>query len=282
VGSLLRDDGFRVAVVVAVLGAGFAWWCASRTAVRVPAAAITVVAALAGARAEHSLTFSLVLGLALLGTAAWVTRAGVSWALGGAAWVGGALVLAGALPERVPTWMGVSAAVALVPLAPLIESRARRWGRLAPVVLLGSIAGVYACVPDTEVLRPLLGASAVVAFLALLPDAAVVQVGAGVVAGYTVWISAFESAGRAGALWGAIGCVAALALFPARPELGAPSRSWWIAAATTSLLVVWCARVAGLVDSGWLAAVLVVVGFAVAGVVVLAGEATRRRRRRRS
>ena len=62
------------------------------------------------------------------------------------------------MPDGVPGWVAFVVFVALVPIVPVVELRARRWGRLAPVVLLGAVVGVYVCVPDTEFVRPLLGA----------------------------------------------------------------------------------------------------------------------------
>jgi hypothetical protein len=51
-----------------------------------------------------------------------------------------------------------------------------------------------------------------------------------------------------------------------------------VAAATTALLVVWCSRVAGLRESGWLAAFLVAGAFGVAALVVVTTTLTSRRR----
>jgi hypothetical protein len=288
VGSTLRhlldDDGFRVAIVVALLGAALAWWCAARAAWRVPPPAIVVIAALAGMRAKHELTFSLVLGLALLALAAVVARAGSGRLSALVAAVVGAALLVDARPDVVPGWVAVVMFAAMIPVVPVVELRARRWARLAPVVMLGAVAGVYACVPETDFARPLLGASVVVAFLVLLPDTDtdLAHLGWGVVAGLAVWVGAVGSFERPGGVIGAIGCVAALGWFPAALGAGAqgerPRRSWWVAAATTALLVVWCSRVAGLRESGWLAAFLVAGAFGVAALVVVTTTLTSRRR----
>lgn len=279
-GSLLSDDGFRIALVVALVGAGLVWWCAARTAVSVPVPAVTVVATLAGLRADHHLSFSLVLGLALLGLAAWSSRAGAGFVTAGIAVLAGAVILVSAYPDALPTWIGAVVLVAMMPAVPVVELRARRWNRLAPCVLLLAVVGAYVCVPDTEFVRPLLAAAAVTAVLAFLPERAASQLGSGVVAALLLWTAGIESIGRSGALVGAIGCVFALALFPALPERRPLPRSWWTAAGTTALLVLWCSRVAGLIDSVWLALLVAGVGFAVAIVVsgALAGGTRLRRR----
>jgi hypothetical protein len=284
VGGLLRDDGFRVAVVVALAGGALAWWCATQTMWRVPPAAVTLVAALAGMRAKHQLTFSLVLGLALLGVAALVARHGGGRLSALVAVLAGAGVLVGALPDAVPGWVALVVTVSVVAVTPVVELRARRWGRLAPLAVLGAVAGVYACVPETDLVRPLLGASVVVALFVLVPGvldgaAAVVHLGWGVVAALAIWAGSVGSIVRPGGVIGAIACVGALVLFPAVPPPGARwHRSWWVAAGTTALLVVWCSRVAGRRESGWLAALLAAAGFAVAAGVVVLVEGTRRRR----
>jgi len=280
VGSLLSDDGFRIALLVALAGAGFVWWCAARTTVAVPVPAVTVVATLVGLRADHHLSFSLVLGLALLGLAAWSSRAGAGFVTAGIAVLAGAVILVSAYPDGIPTWIAVVVLFAMLPAVPVVELRARKWNRLAPLVLLLAVVGAYLCVPDTEFVRPLLAAAVVTAFLAPLPERAASQLGSGVVAALLLWTVGIESIGRSGALVGAIGCVFALALFPALPERRPLPRSWWIATGTTVLLVLWSSRVVGLVDSGWLAAFLAILGFAVAIVVsgALAGGSRLRRR----
>jgi hypothetical protein len=278
--DLLDDDGFRVAVVVALLGVALAWWCVARVVWRVPPAAIVMVAALAGMQAKHQFTFSLVLGLALLAIAGVVVRAGSGWIMGLVAVVVGAAILVGALPDAVPGWVALVMFAAVISVAPMVELRGRRWARLAPLVMLGAVAGVYACVPETDFVRPLLGASVVVAFLALLPgaDSDPARLGWGVVAGLAVWAGAVGSFERPGGVIGAIACVAALGFFPTMPRSGARwRRSWWVAAATTALLVVWCSRVAGLRESGWLSALLAALGFGVAALVVVAATLTSRR-----
>ena len=168
----------------------------------------------------------------------------------------------------------------MVPAVPVVELRARRWNCIAPLVLLLAVVGAYICVPDTEFVRPLLAAAVVTAFLAPLPERAASQLGSGVVAALLLWTVGIESIGRSGALVGAIGCVFALALFPALPEGRPLPRTWWIATGTTVLLVLWCSRVAGLVDSGWIASIVVALGFVVAIVVsgALAGGSRLRRR----
>jgi hypothetical protein len=284
VSGLLRDDGFRVAVVVALAGVALAWWCSARTTWRVPPAAVTVLAALVGMRVKHELTFSLVLGVALLGMAVVVGRQGHGRLTAMVAVGVGAAVLVSALPDAAPGWVALVLVASTVPITPVVELRGRRWGRPAPLAVLGAVAGVYLCVPETDFVRPLLGASAAVALLVLIPGvldraAGTVHLGWGVVAGLAIWAGAAGSFERPGGVIGAVGCVASLVFFPAAPEPGERwGRSWWITGGTTALLVVWCSRVAGLLESAWLAAFLVAVGFAVAAVVV-AGAAVSARRR---
>jgi len=281
-GALIRDDGFLVALVVAALGAAVAWWCAAHTGVTVPVPAVTVVAALAGLRADHHLSFSIVLGLVLLALAAWSSRAGAGVVTGGIAVLAGSVILVSAYPDWLEPWVIAVVLLALVPLVPLVELRARRWGSPAPAVLFLAAFGVYACVPDTEFVLPILAATLATAFLAPLPERAVTQLGTGVVAALLVWTTGIEGFARPGSVIGAIGCVAALALFPALPERRPLPRSFWVSAGATVLLVLWCSRVAGFVDSGWLAGFLTAVGFAVALVVTIAVSGTNRLRRRPS
>jgi hypothetical protein len=279
-GAVLRDDGFLVALVVAAIGAAVAWWCAARTGVTVPVPAVTVVAALAGLRADHHLSFSLVLGLALLALAAWSSRAGAGVVTAGIAVLAGAVILVSAYPDGLDTWVSAVVLLALVPLVPLVELRARRWGSPAPAVLFLAALGVYACVPDTEFVLPLLAATLATAFLAPLPERAVTQLGTGVVAALLVWTTGIEGFARPGSVIGAIACVAALAFFPALPEHRPLPRSYWVSVGVTALLVLWCSRVAGFVDSAWLAAFLAIVGFAVALVVTVVVSGTTHLRRR--
>lgn len=176
----------------------------------------------------------------------------------------GALFTVRAMPDRVPTWITATTLLAMVPLVPLVELRARRWDRPAPLVILLAVVGAYVCVPDTEFLRPLVAASLVVALLALVPGRAVTQIGAGTVAGLLLWTIGIGGEGRTGSLVGGMACVAALALFPSLPDRRPLRRSWWVAAGVTALLVLWCARVAGLVGAGWLSFLIVTAGFLVA------------------
>ncbi len=96
-----------------------------------------------------------------------------------------------------------------------------------------------------------------------------------------LWTVGIEGIGRSGAVIGAIGCVFVRRAVPgARPNDDRCPVTWWIAAVTTVLLVLWCSRVAGLVDSGWIGLLVAGFGFAVAIVVggALAGGSRLRRR----
>ena len=199
----------------------------------------------------------------------------------------GAAILVGALPDAVPGWVAFVVFATVIPVAPVVELRARRWARLAPVVMLGAVAGIYACVPETDFVRPLLGASVVVAFLALLPGADVdvvrlglARLGWGVVAGLAVWGGAVGSFTRAGGVIGALGLRGGAGVLPrgarARVSGGAAPGGW--RRPPPPLLVVWCSRVAGLRESGWLAALLVALGFGVAALVVATTALTSRHR----
>jgi hypothetical protein len=278
VSSLLNDDGFRVAFVVALLGAALAWWC-SRRDITVPVPVIAVVAALAGLRAQHHLSSSLGLGLALLGLAAWAVRGAGARLLGGVALLAGSVFLVVALPDGWPTWISLVVFLTLLTVTPVVEFRARRWDRLAPAALLLATVGAYVCVPDTEVLRPLLAALIVTALVAFVPGVSRSACGSGVVAGLLVWAVGVDGIGRPGSVIGGLGCVAALALLPALPIGRRPGVGWWVATGATAGLVLWCARVAGFVHSGLLAALLVAIGFAVAVPLVLVTAAGRFRRR---
>ncbi|MFN8024868.1 MAG: hypothetical protein U0W40_00495 [Acidimicrobiia bacterium] len=267
-GTLLRDHGFLVALALALAGVAAVWWCATRDLVSLPLPAVVVVASLVGLRVQQPVPFSLLLGVGLLALGAWAGRDAGAGILTAVAVLAGVVFLVVAVPDEWPTWIGVLVFLTALPMTPVVELRARKWARLAPAALFLASAGAYVCVPDTEVLRPLVASLLVATVAAFVPGMAPADLGSGVVAGLLIWSVGIDGIGRPGSVVGGLACVAALALFPAFPTTSRPRPAWWIAAGVTVALVVWCARVAGFVHSAWLAALLAAAGFVVAGLVL--------------
>ncbi len=226
----------------------------------------------------------LVAGLAALAIGLFMRRIRVDWGLLWAPTVGAALFWADVLNrqalERSLTrhgWVLPAAALTIAAVSyGLIKNRSRP--ELAPALAL-SLAGVWATVPDTEVISVLLGVTSAMVWLwwprQLLPLRAAGALGIATVAAAS---GAAGSVGRPGAYVGAFGALAALAL------LSWPRRSispWWSFAAHAALVIGW-SRVAGLSRSAPTALAIGVGLTAVVGAATLwipkAGRRTSRHR----
>jgi hypothetical protein len=163
-----------------------------------------VALALAGAALRRGGRASLTVGVALLS--------------GGAALVGWSLV------EEGGAWLGVSAGLATCVAGVLLDDfdRRRRDEALAPVLLLVSVAGIYATVPDVEAAVAVVGAAVPMALLGWpgplgWPRAAPppsLGAGAFATAGLLVWIVAAGGSGRPGSVVGGLACLGVLAVDP--------------------------------------------------------------------
>lgn len=100
------------------------------------------------------------------------------------------------------------------PMAADLDRRAARLG-LGPVLWLITVFGVYATVPDTELIRPLVGVAIPLALCGL--PFRVARLGAGGAAAgiaLLMWVGAAEGYGRPGSI---VGAAAALGLFLVEP-----------------------------------------------------------------
>ena len=137
-----------------------------------------------------------------------------------------------------------------------------RTPRLVLVVLVVAVIGISVCVPDTQLVQPALGGFLGAAFVLLDPELAGWSGGTSVAGGLLLWLSAADGYSRLGSVVGAMACAAAVLLLAAfatgRREPALP------ALAVPVVFIVFCARVAGLRDSAWAAALLVAIAVVVA------------------
>jgi hypothetical protein len=165
---LLKDDGFQLAL---------AWSAALTVAefvvsrfpfVRVGFGIPAVLAALIALDDRYEVPNRLVLALALLAVGGGCASLFRSIVLRVLLVVPGATFVAVSL-VHVPGWVKVLAFVAVLIGAPLVAASDRWAPRPTPPLFLFTVLGVYACVPDTEYARILVGAFAAASFLAFDP-----------------------------------------------------------------------------------------------------------------
>jgi hypothetical protein len=217
----------------------------------------------------------------------------------------GAYVVATSTDFAGPGWVVPLVVVAITfgaPSAADLDQRGARLG-VGPVMWLVTVVGVYATVPDTELIRPLVGVAMPLALCGW--PLRVARLGAaGTAAGIALlmWVGAAEGYGRPGSIVGAAG---ALGLFLVEPVGRALLRRrvvpWSRVLSTRTfvvvflaahvLLVAWATRVAGFQDDGGPALALLLpgllVGTAAGGLLglskrVRSGRVSGGRRRRRS
>jgi hypothetical protein len=160
------------------------------------------------------------------------------------------------------------------PTAADLDRRAARLG-LGPVMWLVTVVGVYATVPDTEIIRPLVGVAIPLALCGL--PMRVARLGAGGAAAgiaLLMWVGAAEGYGRPGSIVGAAG---ALGLFLVEPvgrtllrrrvvpwSRALSARAFALVFLGVHVLVVWYAtRIAGFQEDGGRALLLLIPGLAV-------------------
>ena len=266
--TLLDAEGFRVAFAVGLVGVVAVVGVRLTGPARVGASIVALVALLAGLRAEDALSLRLVIAVLLLAAAGAASR--VWWRpVHMFLLTPGALVLA-SIPDGIDWWVRVLIFAVTVVGAPLATSVEARAPRLVPLLLLMSAAGVYVCVPDTEIAAALLGATAVPALMALDPRLPA-RVGAtAAMTGLLVYVAAIEGHGRPGAVVGGMACLGMLALAPLSRWRRAPLAPSNIVAVTVVhiALVLFVARVAGFRESAWAAAGLSGLAFVVAWLVL--------------
>ncbi|MGZ4675006.1 MAG: hypothetical protein ACXVJZ_12505 [Acidimicrobiia bacterium] len=157
------------------------------------------------------------------------------------------------------------------PLAADVDRRAARVG-LGPVLWLVTVIGVYATVPDTELVRPLVGVALPLALTGWPLRAA--RIGPGGAAAGTallLWVAALQGYGRPGSIVGAAGALGLLLVEPLgrvvvrrrfQPWSRALSVRWFTLAfvAAHVVVVAYATRVAGFQADGGPALALLVPG----------------------
>lgn len=300
------QDGLLAGTIVALPGAalGLALRVQRRPAPGLagPAWVLASVAALAGWFGfEGILTFGLpdelLVGLALLfagGQLAARVRfpgvAGFVLAVPGAALVARSYDFLGA--GWVP-WLIFFGTVLGAPLAADLDRRAARLG-LGPVLLLVTVGGLYATVPDTELSRALLGAAIPVALLGWpLRAARIGAGGAAMAVALLLWVAAIDGWYRPGSIVGAAGALGLLVSEPvgrwlARGRVPGLARNLptrvlgLVIVGAQVVLALYASRIAGFESDGFVAFLLLFPGL-FAGVVFGAcmGITSRRRPHRR-
>jgi hypothetical protein len=264
--SVLGDDGFRLALVLSTIGVCVVVVVANRIQTNIGFAIVVLVAAAVALRVELHVVLRLPLALLALGFAGRPVGEQRDRLIRFALLVLGALLLVSTL-HGAPGWMRVLAFVGAIASVPFGESVDAHAPRLLPLLLFATAVGIYACVPDTETPKVLLGALVPTLFLAIDPDTR----GAaptGALFGLMVWTAVLGGHGRPGAVIGGLACFGVLF---ALPWLRA---RWDTPPAVVTLLVVqaavvlWVSRVAGLRDSALLALVLALPALALAGAVL--------------
>lgn len=199
-------------------------------------------------------------------------------------------------------WLVIGVVTIGAPLAADLDRRAARLG-LGPVLWLIAVAGLYWTVPDTERVRPLIGAAVPLAFTGWPKRWSRMGAGGlGAAIGLFLWVAAFEGRGRPGSI---VGAAASLGLFLVEPigrvlakgRIAAISQSMKVGAYECCLIgsqlvvVGYASRVAGFAATGGGAFVLLLpavpVAIALGGVVRVSkrlrpGSSHGRHRRRRT
>jgi len=242
----------------------------------------------------------VVLGLVMLWVAgAIAARTPAPWLVGALAAVPGAVVLAGQNEGLDTGWVSalmVVGAVVIGTAAADFDRRNARYG-LGPLLLFVTVAGIYVTVPDTELMRAIVGVALPLVILAWPYAAASLGAGGAYAAvGILLWIIPIDGIGRAGAI---VGAVAAFALLYGEPlgralarelegRMRLPrfpvTRPRLVVVGAQLLIVAYATRVAGRVQTGTTALVLAIPAVAAAvafGVFLVIPERRRRRHRKK-
>ena len=242
----------------------------------------------------------VVLGLVLVwlaGTIGAATRH--PWLVGPIASLPGGFLLAGANAGLRDGWVPVLIVVGIALVggtAADLDRRGARYG-LGPLLFFVAVGGIYFTVPDTELMRAIVGVALPLVLLAWPYAAASLGAGGAYAAvGLLLWIAPIEGIGRPGAIVAVLGAFALLvgeplgrALVPRlvgrvrlnQFPIGHPRA---LVVGSQVVLTLYAARVAGMAQTAFVAALLMIPAVAVSvafGVFLVLPERRRRRRKRR-
>src|SRR3954451_19546433 len=261
--------------------------------------ALASLAALAGTLGTdqvYPVPVGVLVGVALLFAAGTIAaRVKPAWLVGPLAAVPGALVLANENDGLQAGWIGVLIVVGTAVIgatAADLDRRASRWG-IGPILLVITVLGIYVTVPDTELMRTVVGVALPLVLLGFpYPAASLGSGGAFAAVGTLLWILPVDGRGRAGSIVGAAVAFALLYGEPLGRALAAELQSrvrlhrfpikqpLVVYAAAQFVVVVYATRFAGQADSASSALLLAVPAVAAAvafGVFVVPPERRRRR-----
>jgi hypothetical protein len=242
----------------------------------------------------------VVLGLVLVWLAGTIGAATPQpWLVGPIASLPGGILVAGANAGLRDGWVPVLIVLGLAVVggtAADLDRRGARYG-LGPLLLLIAVVGIYFTVPDTELMRAVVGVAVPLVLLAWPYAAASLGAGGAYAAvGLLLWIAPIEGIGRPGAIVGVLGAFALLvgeplgrALVPRlvgrvrlnRYPIGHPRA---LVAGAQLVLTLYAARVAGTAQTAFAALLLMIPALAVSvafGVFLVIPERRRRHRKRR-
>ena len=248
--ALLRDGGFRLALVLALLGSGAVAYAHSRRRfVGVEAGVVATLAVVITLEVKHLDRMFSVVGLALLGIGAAVARRR-TWPWRALAAVPGSLLFVIELGAPVPNWARLTLALAIVLLSPFVTAFDATDPRLVPLLLTITALGMWSTTPDTERGRVLVGALAGTALLGLDRRLRSGALGTAMVVGLLSWSAVLDGFSRRGAVMGALACFGVVVILPflaPRRRVTGVIRVAIVLSVQVALVVV-CARVAGLRD----------------------------------
>lgn len=242
-------------------------------------------------------------GLLLLWVAGAVAARTASPAIVGAlAALPGALLVAGANDGLAAAWVPVVIVLGTVLVGTGAADLDRRTARLGlgPLLMVIAVVGIYFTVPDTELMRAVVGVALPLVLLAWPYTAASLGSGGAYVAvAFLLWVVPTEGIGRPGAVVGAVGAFGLLALEPAGRALvpflerRLPLHRFPVTRPRTVFVVgqivltLYASRVAGMAQDAFVAAIALVPAIAAGlafGAMVSLPERRRRQpgRRRRA
>ena len=282
-------DGFVVGSVLALVVVALGWGLAKlRRRSTAPigltgpawvAATLIVVGGWLGYDGTDSFPSGLLWGLAALVVAGELAdRTPNPKVIGGVMAIPGAVLVGVSSEFPGPAWTRPLVIATIVIGSPLAADLDRRSGRLGlgPILWLLAVAGLYWTVPDTERVRPLIGAAVPLAFTGWPRRFSRMGAG-GISAGIALftWVAAFEGRGRPGSI---VGAVASLGLFLVEPigrmlakgRIASLSRSMglgafeWCVIGAHGVIVGYASRVVGFSDTGGDALVWLVPAFPIA------------------